>query len=76
MGRPSERGRPARSLRKLGRAGRPRSHLRVLAHCSRNGVPDGIRTGTELGVAHVEASPLTRSSYHAREAVVAAGRGG
>jgi lipoyl synthase len=28
--------------------------------------------GTALGVAHVEASPLTRSSYHAREAVAAA----
>ena len=37
---------------------------------------DRLRTaGMELGVAHVEASPLTRSSYHAREAVVAAGRG-
>ena len=31
--------------------------------------------GTALGVAHVEASPLTRSSYHAREAAVAAGQG-
>ncbi|HEX4126286.1 MAG TPA: lipoyl synthase [Acidimicrobiales bacterium] len=31
--------------------------------------------GVSLGVAHVEASPLTRSSYHAREAVTAAGRG-
>jgi lipoic acid synthetase len=30
--------------------------------------------GAELGVAHVEASPLTRSSYHAREAAVAASR--
>jgi lipoic acid synthetase len=29
--------------------------------------------GTALGVAHVEASPLTRSSYHAREAAEAAG---
>ncbi len=28
--------------------------------------------GTELGVAHVEASPLTRSSYHARQAATAA----
>jgi lipoic acid synthetase len=27
--------------------------------------------GTELGLAHVEASPLTRSSYHAREAAAA-----
>ena len=28
--------------------------------------------GTELGVPHVEASPLTRSSYHARDAAAAA----
>jgi lipoic acid synthetase len=26
------------------------------------------RVGQDLGFAHVEASPLTRSSYHAREA--------
>ena len=30
--------------------------------------------GAALGLAHVEASPLSRSSYHAREAAVAAGR--
>jgi lipoyl synthase len=29
--------------------------------------------GAGLGLAHVEASPLTRSSYHAREAAMAAG---
>jgi lipoic acid synthetase len=29
--------------------------------------------GAELGVSHVEASPLTRSSYHARDAAAAAG---
>ena len=30
---------------------------------------DGLRrAGTALGFAHVQASPLTRSSYHAREA--------
>ena len=29
------------------------------------------RAGAELGLAHVEASPLTRSSYHAREAASA-----
>ena len=32
-------------------------------------------TGEALGIGHVESSPLTRSSYHAREAA-AAGRGG
>jgi len=29
--------------------------------------------GLALGIAHVEASPLTRSSYHARQAADAAG---
>jgi lipoic acid synthetase len=32
--------------------------------------------GAELGVPHVEASPLTRSSYHARDAAAAAGTHG
>jgi len=31
------------------------------------------RAGRALGLAHVESSPLTRSSYHAREGAVAAG---
>jgi len=31
--------------------------------------------GSALRLAHVEASPLTRSSYHAREAAAAAGQG-
>ena len=43
-------------------------HLRSSTACA--------QAGAALGVAHVEASPLTRSSYHAREAAVAAGRGG
>jgi lipoic acid synthetase len=30
--------------------------------------------GEEMGFAHVEASPLTRSSYHARDAASAAFR--
>ena len=29
-----------------------------------------------MGIAHVEASPLTRSSYHAKRAVVAPGLAG
>ncbi|PZS21011.1 MAG: lipoyl synthase, partial [Acidimicrobiales bacterium] len=34
---------------------------------------DGLRAvGTDLGFAHVEASPLTRSSYHAKAAVASA----
>jgi lipoyl synthase len=32
--------------------------------------------GMAMGFAHVQASPLTRSSYHAREAVEASARGG
>ena len=28
--------------------------------------------GEDLGIAHVEAGPLTRSSYHARQAAAAA----
>jgi len=31
------------------------------------------RVGEEMGFAHVQSSPLTRSSYHARSAAVAAG---
>jgi lipoic acid synthetase len=31
------------------------------------------QVGRALGIAHVEASPLTRSSYHAREAAAGAG---
>ena len=34
------------------------------------------QTGQAMGFAHVEASPLTRSSYHARQASEAAGRSG
>ncbi len=35
---------------------------------------DGLRrAGEAMGFAHVEASPLTRSSYHARQAATAAG---
>jgi lipoic acid synthetase len=65
------------SIVTIGQYLRPsRDHLPV----SRYWAPDEFdrlrAAGTELGVGHVEASPLTRSSYHAREAVVAAGRGG
>ena len=34
------------------------------------------RSGTALGFAHVQASPLTRSSYHAREAAEASSPAG
>ena len=36
------------------------------------GVRGPGRAGRRLGLAHVEASPLTRSSYHARDAAAAA----
>jgi hypothetical protein len=32
--------------------------------------------GTAMGFAHVQSSPLTRSSYHAREAAASAGGDG
>jgi lipoyl synthase len=64
------------SIVTIGQYLRPsRDHLPV----SRYWTPeefDRLRlAGAGLGVRHVEASPLTRSSYHAREAVVAAGQG-
>jgi lipoyl synthase len=64
------------SIVTIGQYLRPsRDHLPV----SRYWAPeefDRLRAaGTALGVTHVEASPLTRSSYHAREAAVAAGQG-
>jgi lipoic acid synthetase len=30
------------------------------------------RSGTEIGIPHVEAGPLVRSSYHAKDAAAAA----
>ncbi len=64
------------SIVTIGQYLRPsRDHLPV----SRYWTPEEFErlrdAGTELGVAHVEASPLTRSSYHAREAAMAAGQG-
>jgi lipoic acid synthetase len=64
------------SIVTIGQYLRPsRDHLPV----SRYWAPaefDRLRqAGSALGVAHVEASPLTRSSYHAREAAAAAHAG-
>jgi lipoic acid synthetase len=61
------------SIVTIGQYLRPsRDHLPV----SRYWTPDDFerlrRAGEALGIAHVEASPLTRSSYHAREAAMAA----
>jgi lipoyl synthase len=48
-------------------------HLPVARYWSPEEFERLKRFGLELGVPHVEASPLTRSSYHARDAASAAG---
>ena len=63
------------SIVTIGQYLRPsRDHLPVSRYWAPEEFDRLREVGVELGVAHVEASPLTRSSYHAREAVVAAGR--
>jgi len=52
-----------------------RDHLPVSRYWAPEEFEGLRRAGAELGVPHVEASPLTRSSYHAREAATAAGSG-
>ncbi len=49
-----------------------RDHLPVSRYWTPEEFERLREAGTELGVVHVEASPLTRSSYHAREAAGAA----
>jgi lipoic acid synthetase len=49
-----------------------RDHLPVARYWAPEEFDRLRHAGAALGVAHVEASPLTRSSYHAREAAVAA----
>jgi lipoic acid synthetase len=51
-----------------------RDHLPVARYWTPEEFERLRAAGTALGVAHVEASPLTRSSYHAREAASAATR--
>jgi len=46
-----------------------RDHLPVARYWAPEEFDRLRAVGAQLGVAHVEASPLTRSSYHAREAV-------
>ena len=50
-----------------------RDHLPVSRYWTPEEFDRLRRFGAELGLAHTEASPLTRSSYHAREAAVATG---
>ncbi len=63
------------SIVTIGQYLRPtRDHLPVSRYWAPEEFERLRRTGSELGVSHVEASPLTRSSYHAREAAAAAAR--
>jgi lipoic acid synthetase len=52
-----------------------RDHLPVARYWAPDEFDRLRSAGATLGVAHVEASPLTRSSYHAREAAAASGVG-
>jgi lipoic acid synthetase len=64
------------SIVTIGQYLRPsRDHLPVSRYWSPEEFDRLRQEGAALGLAHVEASPLTRSSYHAREAAVAAGQG-
>ncbi len=61
------------SIVTIGQYLRPsRDHLPVSRYWTPEEFEHLRQAGTELGVVHVEASPLTRSSYHAREAAEAA----
>jgi len=64
------------SIVTIGQYLRPsRDHLPVSRYWAPEEFDRLREAGTALGVAHVEASPLTRSSYHAREAAAAANQG-
>jgi len=64
------------SIVTIGQYLRPsRDHLPVSRYWTPEEFDRLREAGTALGVAHVEASPLTRSSYHAREAAAASGVG-
>jgi lipoic acid synthetase len=64
------------SIVTIGQYLRPsRDHLPVSRYWAPEEFDRLREAGTALGVVHVEASPLTRSSYHAREAAAAANQG-
>ena len=48
------------------------AHLPVARYWAPEEFDDLAVRGRRLGLSHVQASPLTRSSYHAREALAAA----
>jgi lipoic acid synthetase len=61
------------SIITIGQYLRPsRAHLPVSRYWTPEEFDHLKEVGAELGVPHVEASPLTRSSYHARDAAAAA----
>jgi lipoic acid synthetase len=61
----------------IGQYLRPTSeHLPVARWWSPAEFASLAEAGRSLGIAHVEASPLARSSYHARQAAAVAGAGG
>jgi lipoic acid synthetase len=60
------------SIITIGQYLRPsRDHLPVARYWKPEEFEHLRQVGSELGVPHVEASPLTRSSYHARAAASA-----
>jgi len=64
------------SIATVGQYLRPSAqHLPVARWWSPEEFEELARAGRALGLAHVEASPLTRSSYHARDAAAAASAG-
>jgi lipoic acid synthetase len=61
------------SIVTIGQYLRPtREHLPVARFWAPEEFDDLKALGAGLGLAHIEASPLTRSSYHARDAAAAA----
>ena len=50
------------------------NHLPVARWWTPDEFAEAKRIGEEMGIPHVEASPLTRSSYHARQAALAGSR--
>ena len=48
------------------------SHMRPLIICRGPIRKEAIDVFREMGISHIEASPLTRSSYHAKQAEAAA----
>jgi lipoic acid synthetase len=64
------------SIATIGQYLRPSaSHLPVARYYEPEVFERLAEVGKSLGLAHVEASPLTRSSYHARQAADAASEG-